>query len=52
MGIDILLIRLGILQALLGLLLGIEWEVKHKAVGMKTSVVYQCCRLFINHCLD
>ena len=39
MAIDtILLIKLGI-AALLGLLLGIEREVKHKPVGMKTSVV-------------
>ncbi|WP_338471620.1 MgtC/SapB family protein [Niallia sp. XMNu-256] len=34
----VLLIKLGI-AALLGLLLGIEREVKHKPVGMKTSVV-------------
>ena len=39
MAIDtVLLIKLGI-AALLGLLLGIEREVKHKPVGMKTSVV-------------
>jgi putative Mg2+ transporter-C (MgtC) family protein len=39
MAIDtVFLIKLGI-AALLGLLLGIEREVKHKPVGMKTSVV-------------
>lgn len=39
MAIDtVLLIKLGI-AALLGLLLGIEREVKHKPVGMRTSVV-------------